>query len=227
MGKNDATQEGHRKRLRKRFLKSGLEGFHDYEIVELLLTLGTPRRDCKASAKEVLKKFGSLRGVLEAPAEELTTIHGIGANNVIGLKLSQAIALRYLSDKVVGQDFLRSSEEVVDYLRLKLRDRSREVFLVIFLNGRNQITAMEEMFEGTLTTSAVYPREVIDRTLKNKAAALVLVHNHPSGNSQPSKEDLDITKRLKDAAASIDVSIHDHLIIAGDDFYSFADHGIL
>ena len=227
MGKNDATQEGHRKRLRKRFLKSGLEGFHDYEIVELLLTLGTPRRDCKASAKEVLKKFGSLRGVLEAPAEELTTIHGIGANNVIGLKLSQAIALRYLSDKVVGQDFLRSSEEVVDYLRLNLRDRSREVFLVIFLNGRNQITAMEEMFEGTLTTSAVYPREVIDRTLKNKAAALVLVHNHPSGNSQPSKEDLDITKRLKDAAASIDVSIHDHLIIAGDDFYSFADHGIL
>jgi DNA repair protein RadC len=116
---------------------------------------------------------------------------------------------------------------VVDYLRLNLRDRSREVFLVIFLNGRNQITAMEEMFEGTLTTSAVYPREVIDRTLKNKAAALVLVHNHPSGNSQPSKEDLDITKRLKDAAASIDVSIHDHLIIAGDDFYSFADHGIL
>ena len=227
MGKNDATQEGHRKRLRKRFLKSGLEGFHDYEIVELLLTLGTPRRDCKGSAKEVLKKFGSLRGVLEAPTEELATIHGIGANNVIGLKLSQAIALRYLSDKVVGQDFLRSSEEVVDYLRLKLRDRSREVFLVIFLNGRNQITAMEEMFEGTLTTSAVYPREVIDRTLKNKAAALVLVHNHPSGNSQPSKEDLDITKRLKDAAASIDVSIHDHLIIAGDDFYSFADHGIL
>ena len=221
------NSEGHRKRLRQKFLKSGLEGFHDYEIVELLLTLGTPRRDCKASAKEVLKKFGSLRSVLEAPAEELSTVYGIGSNNVIGLKLAQAIALRFLRDKVVGQDFLRSSEEVIDYLRLNLRDRNREVFLVVFLNGRNQIMAMEELFAGTLTTSAVYPREVIERTLKNKAAALVLVHNHPSGNSQPSTEDLKITKRLKDAADSIDVTIHDHIIIAGDNFYSFADHGIL
>ena len=221
------NSEGHRKRLRQKFLKSGLEGFHDYEIVELLLTLGTPRRDCKASAKEVLKKFGSLRSVLEAPAEELSTVYGIGSNNVIGLKLAQAIALRYLRDKVVGQDFLRSSEEVIDYLRLNLRDRNREVFLVVFLNGRNQIMAMEELCAGTLTTSAVYPREVIERTLKNKAAALVLVHNHPSGNSQPSTEDLKITKRLKDAADSIDVTIHDHIIIAGDNFYSFADHGIL
>ena len=127
------NSEGHRKRLRQKFLKSGLEGFHDYEIVELLLTLGTPRRDCKASAKEVLKKFGSLRSVLEAPAEELSTVYGIGSNNVIGLKLAQAIALRYLRDKVVGQDFLRSSEEVIDYLRLNLRDRNREVFLVVEL----------------------------------------------------------------------------------------------
>ncbi len=227
MRKNDSTQEGHRKRLRQKFLKSGLDGFHDYEIVELLLTLGTPRRDCKVPAKQALKKFGSLRGILEAPAEELATVYGIGPNNVIGLKLAQAIALRYLNDRVIGKDFLRSSEEVVDYLRLNLRDRTREVFLVVFLNGRNQITAMEELFAGTLTTSAVYPREVIDRTLKNKAAALVLVHNHPSGSPQPSKEDLDITKRLKDAAASIDVTIHDHIIIAGDTFYSFADHGIL
>lgn len=141
MRKNDSTQEGHRKRLRQKFLKSGLDGFHDYEIVELLLTLATPRRDCKATAKKALKQFGSLRGVLEAPAEELATVYGIGPNNVIGLKLAQAIALRYLNDKVIGKDFLRSSEEVVDYLRLNLRDRTREVFLVVFLNGRNQITA--------------------------------------------------------------------------------------
>ncbi|MFQ6607044.1 MAG: DNA repair protein RadC [Fidelibacterota bacterium] len=219
--------EGHRQRLREKFLNSGLEGFHDYEIVELLLTLGTPRKDCKIPAKEALKKFGSLRGILEAPADELTTLPGIGVKNVFGLKLAQAIALRYLNDRVMGEDFLRSSEEVMNYLRLNLRDRKREVFLVIFLNGRNQITAMEELFVGTLTTSAVYPREVIDRTLKNKAAALVLVHNHPSGSPQPSKEDLDITRRLKEATAAIDVTIHDHIIIAGDIFYSFADHGVL
>jgi DNA repair protein RadC len=221
------SNEGHRQRLREKFLKSGLEGFHDYEIIELLLTLGTPRTDCKQQAKEALKKFGSLKAVLEAEPTGLKEIKGIGDKNVLGLKIAQAVARRYLADRVLDKDFVRSADEVLDYLKHNLRDKNREVFLVIYLNGRNQILKMEELFEGTLSTSAVYPREVVKRALVNDAAALVFVHNHPSGNPNPSQDDLTITKKLKKAAQAIDVSVHDHLIIAGNDVYSFADHGLI
>ncbi len=219
--------KGHRQRLREKFLKNGLDGFLDYEIIELLLTLGTPRKDCKQSAKDALKKFGSLKAVLEAEPAELKEIKGIGDNNVFGLKIAQSVSRRYLADRIIDKDFIRSADEVIDYLKHNLRDKSREVFLVIYLNGRNQILKMEELFQGTLTTSAVYPREVVKRALVNDAAALVFVHNHPSGNPNPSKDDLTITKKLKEAAQAIDVSVHDHLIIAGNDVYSFADHGLI
>ena len=221
------SSEGHRQRLRDKFLNSSLEGFHDYEIIELLLTLGTPRKDCKQSAKEALMKFGTLKAVLEADAVDLKTVRGIGDKNVFGLKIAQAVARRYLADSVVDKDFIRSSKEVLEYLQHNLRDKNREVFMVIYLNGRNQIIKMEEVFEGTLSTSAVYPREVVKRALDNEAAALVFVHNHPSGNPNPSKEDLTITNKLKEASQSIDVVVHDHLIIAGNEVYSFMDHGLI
>ena len=221
------SSEGHRQRLRDKFLNSSLEGFHDYEIIELLLTLGTPRKDCKQSAKEALMKFGTLKAVLEADAVDLKTVRGIGDKNVFGLKIAQAVARRYLADRVVDKDFIRSSKEVLEYLQHNLRDRNREVLMVIYLNGRNQIIKMEEVFEGTLSKSAVYPREVVKRALDNEAAALVFVHNHPSGNPNPSKEDLTITNKLKEASQSIDVVVHDHLIIAGNEVYSFTDHGLI
>ena len=219
--------EGHRQRLRDKFLKSGLDGFHDYEIIELLLTLGTPRKDCKSIAKKALKEFGSLKEVLEANPNELKSIKGIGDNNVFGLKIAQAVAHRYLADRIIDKEFVRSADEVMAYLKHSLRDKNREAFLVIYLNGRNQILKMEELFKGTLTTSAVYPREVVKRALDNNAAVLVFVHNHPSGNPNPSQDDLTITKKLKATAKAIDVLIHDHLIIAGNEVYSFADHGLI
>jgi DNA repair protein RadC len=221
------SNEGHRQRRREQFLKSGLAGVHDYEIIELLLTLGTPRTDCKQQAKEALKKFGSLKAVLEAEPTGLKEIKGIGDKNVLGLKIAQAVSRRYLADRVLDKDFVRSADEVLDYLKHNLRDKNREVFLVIYLNGRNQILKMEELFEGTLSTSAVYPREVVKRALVNDAAALVFVHNHPSGNPNRSQDNVTITKKLKKAAQAIDVSVHDHLIIAGNDVYSFADHGLI
>jgi len=221
------SNEGHRQRLREKFLNSGLDGFHDYEIIELLLTLGTPRTDCKQPAKDALKKWGSLKAVLEAPPKELKKIKGIGDHNVFGLKLTQDVARRYLADRIVDMDYIQSSEDVLNYLRHNLRDKSQELFMVIYLNGRNQILKMETLFEGTLNTSAVYPREVVKKALENDASALVLVHNHPSGNPSPSKDDLTITKKLKEAARTIDIYIHDHLIIAGNDVYSFSDHGLI
>lgn len=221
------STSGHRQRLRERFLNAGLQGFHDYEVIELLLTLGTPRRDCKQAAKDALKKFGSLNVVLEADPKELQAINGIGPNNVFGLKLTQTVARRYLADRIIGQDIITSSDEVLDYLKHNLRDKTQEIFSVIYLNGRNEIIGMEELFYGSLTTSAVYPREVVKKVLKQNAAAVIFVHNHPSGNLNPSEEDIKITKKLKDAVATIDVKVHDHLIIAGNNYYSFADNNLL
>ncbi|MFQ6613874.1 MAG: DNA repair protein RadC [Fidelibacterota bacterium] len=218
---------GHRARLRRRFLDGGLKGFQDYEVIEMLLAIGTPRRDCKPAAKAALKQFGSLRAVLEADPEQLQTIPGIGGNNIFGLKLIQAVARRYLEDRIIGKPFLRTSDDVIQFVRHTMRDQNRERFMCLYLNGQNQILKSRILFEGTLTASAVYPREVIKSALAENAAALVFVHNHPSGNPNPSSDDLRITKKLKEAASAMDISVHDHLIIAGNETYSFADHGLI
>ncbi len=222
-----SSPQGHYARLRQRFLLGGIDGFLDYEVVELLLKLADNRRDQKITAKLLLNTFKSLRGVLEASPEHLKKIKGIGDSNIFGLKLVQSVARRYLKEQIIGEDFIQSSENVLDYLRHNLRDRGREVFLVVLLNGRNQVLDIVELFEGTLTTSAVYPREVIKLILEKDAAAVIFVHNHPSGNPNPSKDDQTLTRKLKAACATIDVQLHDHLIIAGNDFTSMADKGMI
>ena len=222
-----SSPQGHYSRLRQRFLSAGIDGFLDYEVVELLLKLADNRRDQKITAKLLLNTFKSLRGVLEANPEQLKKIKGIGDANIFGLKLVQSVARRYLKEQFIGEYFIQSSENVLDYLRHNLRDRGREVFLVVLLNGRNQILDIVELFEGTLTTSAVYPREVIKLILEKDAAAVIFVHNHPSGNPNPSKDDQNLTQKLKAACSTIDVQLHDHLIIAGNDYTSMADKGMV
>ncbi|HIB14088.1 MAG TPA: DNA repair protein RadC [Candidatus Marinimicrobia bacterium] len=222
-----SSPQGHYSRLRQRFLSAGIDGFLDYEVVELLLKLADNRRDQKITAKLLLNTFKSLRGVLEASPEQLKKIKGIGDANIFGLKLVQSVARRYLKEQIIGEDYIQSSENVLDYLRHNLRDRGREVFLVVLLNGRNQILDIVELFEGTLTTSAVYPREVIKLILEKDAAAVIFVHNHPSGNPNPSKDDQNLTQKLKAACSTIDVQLHDHLIIAGNDYTSMADKGMV
>jgi DNA repair protein RadC len=219
--------QGHYSRLRQRFISAGIDGFLDYEVVELLLKLADNRRDQKITAKLLLNTFKSLRGVLEASPEQLKNIKGIGDANIFGLKLVQSVARRYLKEQIIGENYIQSSENVLDYLRHNLRDRGREVFLVVLLNGRNQVLDIVELFEGTLTTSAVYPREVIKLILEKDAAAVIFVHNHPSGNPNPSKDDQNLTQKLKAACATIDVQLHDHLIIAGNEYTSMADKGMV
>ena len=221
-----SSPQGHYARLRQRFLLGGIDGFLDYEVVELLLKLADNRRDQKITAKLLLNTFKSLRGVLEANPEHLKKNKGIGDSNIFGLKLVQSVARRYLKEQIIGEDFIQSSENVLDYLRHNLRDRGREVFLVVLLNGRNQVLDIVELFEGTLTTSAVYPREVIKLILEKDAAAVIFVHNHPSGNPNPSKDDQTLTRKLKAACATIDVQLHDHLIIAGNDLIPPLKKGI-
>ena len=196
-------------------------------MVELLLKLADNRRDQKITAKLLLNTFKSLRGVLEASPKKLKKIKGIGDANIFGLKLVQSVARRYLKEQIIGENYIQSSENVLDYLRHNLRDRGREVFLVVLLNGRNQILDIVELFEGTLTTSAVYPREVIKLILEKDAAAVIFVHNHPSVNQNPSKDDQNLTQKLKATCSTIDVQLHDHLIIAGNEYTSMADKGMV
>lgn len=221
------NQSGHRMRLRERFISSGFKGFHDYEILELLLSLTTPRKDCKGPARAALKKFGSFSTVISAPSQKLAEIEGIGPMNVLGVKIVKAAAERYLEDRMEKANYAHSSKEVIDYMTLRFNNKDTESFSVLYLNGRNQVLGHEVLFEGTLTSSVVYPREFVKKMLFNRAAAAVLIHNHPSGNPLPSREDEELTQRLKLAAETVDIHVFDHIIIAGTTHYSFADHGKL
>jgi len=218
---------GHRKRLREKFLSAGLTGFHDYEVIELLLALGTPRKDCKAAAKSAMKRFKTLQGVFEASASELQEVAGIGPINVFGLKLIKAAADRYLENRLIAKDPISNSKDLFDYLYHRIGERDRECFLVVFLNAKNRVSATTILFEGTLTASSVYPREVVRAALEQRAAALIFAHNHPSGDPAPSPEDIALTRQLVFACQAVGITVHEHLIVGNGRYYSLADHGHL
>jgi DNA repair protein RadC len=218
---------GHRKRLREKFLKSGLAGFHDYEIVELLLTLGAPRKDCKSQAKEAIKRFKSLRGVLAASPEELQQIKGIGPHSAFGIKLMQEVAREFLKEKIMDKPLYKSPQEIFDYLYHAMRDLKKEVFKVIYLNSQNQIMETVDLFQGTVNSSSVSPREVIEGALKNNAVSLIFVHNHPSGNPEPSAGDKELTRELVYAGKIMRLNVLDHIIIGDNRYFSFANEGLI
>jgi DNA repair protein RadC len=221
------THQGHRRRLREKFLKSGLAGFHDYEIVELLLSLGTPRKDCKIPAKEAIKKFKTLRGVLEAPLEELRQIDGIGAHSAFGIKLLREVAREFLKAKILDKPFYKSSQEVFDYLYLSMRGLRKEVFKVLYLNSQNQIIDTVDLSEGTINSSSVSPREVIEGVIKHNAVSLIFVHNHPSGDPEPSMSDKQLTRELVYAGRIMQLKVLDHIIIGDNRYFSFAGEGLI
>jgi len=221
------TYRGHRKRLRERFLQSGLAGFHDYEIVELLLTLGSPRKDCKQPAKEAIRKFKTLRGVLEASPEELQEIEGIGPINAFGIKLVQEVAREFLKEKVIDRPAYKSSQEIFDYLYHSMRDLKKELFKVIYLNSQNRIIEIVDLFEGTVNSGAVSPREVMENAIRHYAVSLIFVHNHPSGNPEPSRSDKELTRDLVYAAGIMRIKVLDHIIIGNNCYFSFAGEGLI
>jgi len=219
--------KGHRQRLRDRFLEGGLERFSDEEVVEFLLTLGTPRGDLKPQAREAVKRFGSLSGVLSAPIEKLMEIKGIGPKNALYLSLVHQVARRYLKDRASQAPFFHNSQEVFDYLFHSMKDLKREVFKVMFLSRKNELIEERDMFQGTLAATAVYPREILSAALEIKAAALVFVHNHPSGDPSPSGEDHRITRELVWGAKLLQVNVLDHIVIGNGRYFSYADQGLL
>jgi len=219
--------QGHRQRLRERFISSGLDGFHDYEVIELLLTLATPRKDCKDAAKAVLAAFKTLPAVLEASSHELCEIKGIGPKNALGLRLVKAVAERYFKKKLIHKDALNNSKQLFDYLYHSLRDKTREHFEIIFLDAKNRVIGTETHSRGSLTGSSVYPREVVHAALRNAAAALIFAHNHPSGDVNPSPEDVAITRQLVFAGKVMGIAVHEHIIIGENCYFSFADQGYI
>jgi len=223
--KDPAT--GHRKRLREKFLKSGLAGFHDYEIIELLLTLGAPRKDCKQPAKKVLKKFKTLRGALSASPQELQQIEGIGPHSAFGIKLVREVATEFLRQQIVDKPAYKSAKEIFDYLYHSMRDLKKEIFKVLYLNTQNQIIDTADLFEGTIDSSSVAPREVMENAIKQNAGSLIFVHNHPSGDPEPSRYDKEVTRGLVFAGNIMQIKVLDHIIIGGNQYFSFAAEGLI
>lgn len=219
--------DGHRKRLRDRFLEYGLSGFQDYEVIELLLTLGTPRKDCKDTAKALIKRFKTLTGVFEASPAELAETDGVGQTNQLGIRLIRDVAERYLETGLRDKDAIHCSDDLLRYLNMAIRDKRKECFVAVFLNAKNRVITTTVLSSGTLTASSVYPREVVQAALDHRAAAMIFAHNHPSGDPGPSKEDIAVTRKLVFACRVMGITVHEHLIIGGNDHYSFADNGYI
>lgn len=223
-GKNSSL--GHRQRLRTRFLRSGLEGFLDYEVIELLLTLATPRRDCKQQAKEAISKFGSLNKVLEARAVELMDVSGLGPINILGILLFQSLQERYAKQVLEKKLSLNSPLEIASYVKTKIGKEKQEHFIIIFFNTRNELIC-SNISVGTINASLVHPREVFNEAIAQHASHIVIAHNHPSGDPTPSTEDIVTTRRLVEAGKIIGITLVDHLIVSRVRHASFQELHLL
>lgn len=220
--------EGHRQRLRDKFQQRGLAAFTDAEVLELMLILGTPRKDCKEQARALLDHFGSLPKVLEAPAAELQKIKGVGRNNSFAVHFLHAVARRYLKQRLQQKEYMHSSRHVAEYLVHSMRDLQHEAFAAIFLDASHAIIDTRVIARGTISTNTIYPRELVKQALEHNAAAMVVAHNHPSGSLEPSSQDHHLTRTLYLACSFMNIRLLDHLIIGQSEKpYSFADHGIM
>jgi DNA repair protein RadC len=205
--------EGHRRRLRARFTKAGPEALADYELLELVLFAAIPRRDTKPLAKRLLERFGSFSEVVNAEPGRLKEVDGVGDGVVMQLKLVRAAALRLLQTDVMQRPILGTWNAVLDYCRAAMGFEAREQFRILFLDKKNRLIADEVQQVGTVDHTPVYVREVVKRALEHSACALVLVHNHPSGDPKPSRADVDMTRQIVEAARPLGVTIHDHIIV--------------
>lgn len=217
---------GHRDRLRQRFVQGGAEALADYELLELILFMAIPRRDVKPLAKDLLKQFGSFAGVLNASINELVAF-GLSENVAIALKAVQAGAFRMMKQDIMQQPILSSWSRLVDYCTATMAHEKKEHFRILFLNKKNELMADEIQQSGTVDHTPAYPREIMKRALELGATALILVHNHPSGDPQPSDADIDMTYAIKAAAEPFNIVLHDHLIVSRGGVSSFKTLGIL
>ncbi len=227
MNNGDPHHLGHRERLKARFERAGISGLQEYEVLELLLFYALPRRDVKPLAKELLKRFGSLKGVLDADRGALQATPGIGRHAAVLFGIVREVAALSLRQRAEEREQISSTKELIDYCLASMGGLKDEHFAVICLNARNRIIQVETVQEGIVNQAVVYPRKVLEKALAHKASAIILVHNHPSGHVRPSDADIRLTRILQDAARVMDIALHDHLIVGGNRFFSFREEGIL
>lgn len=220
---------GHRERLRRRFLLGGGRDMPDYELLELLLTIAIPRRDVKPLAKELIRKFGSFAEVVNAPLEELMLVKGVKENTAAVLRIVRECSVRSSWQSLKGRDapVISDFDAMVDYCRSAMAYQMVEEFRIIFLNSKLYVIGEEIQQRGTVDQVAIHPREVIKSAMMHGASAMILVHNHPSGIVTPSKADMEITKRIKEAAEAVSIRLFDHLIISKSSVYSFHNQGFV
>jgi len=225
--KNKPHYHGHRGRLRKRFAEGGVSALADYELLELYLFNSNPRNDMKPVAKDLIKTFGSFAEVIAAPVDQLKTIKGISEKTAIDLKLIKAAATKLSQESILDQPILSSWSALMDYCRTAMQFEAKEQFRVLFLDRKNRLIKDEIMSQGTIDRAPVYPREIIKRALDLNSTAIILAHNHPSGDPTPSQSDVDITKKIIKAGDSIGLTVHDHLIIGRENVASFKTLGLM
>ena len=207
---------GHRERLRARFMEAGAQALADYEMLELVLFRAVPRRDVKPLAKDLLSKFGSFAEVISAPPARLAEVDGLGEAAITELKIVQAAAHRLAKGQVKNRTALSSGTAVIDYVRTAQAFAEKEQFRILFLDKKNRVIADEVQQQGTVDHTPVYPREVVKRALELSATALILVHNHPSGDPTPSRSDIVMTEAIVDVAKPLGIAVHDHIIVGKD-----------
>ena len=231
MGFKDAAAKphylGHRERLRQRFREAGADALPDYELLELILFRALPRRDTKPLAKAILAKFGSFSEALNAPEERLKEVAGLGEAAITEIKLVRAAVLRLVRGEVLERPVLGSWSQVLDYCRASMGFEAKEQFRILFLDKRNQIIADEVQQKGTVDHTPVYVREVVKRALEPSATAIVLVHNHPSGDPTPSRADIEMTKQIVSASKNLGIVVHDHIIVGKQGHASFRGLGLI
>lgn len=218
---------GHRQRLRARFLENGGDALADYELLEMLLFGAVPQKDTKPMAKDLIKQFGSLAGVLHANTHELQQLFPTQPAIVASIRLAQTLAERTLREGMIGRSIFSSWQTVLDYCQLTMGNLQHEELRLLFLDAKNALIGEEVHQRGTINHTPAYPREVVKRALEKGAAALILVHNHPTGDPMPSREDIELTKQIKQAAEVLSITLHDHLIIGRDQHVSFRSEGLL
>jgi DNA repair protein RadC len=225
--KDKSYGEGHRERLRARLLEQGGEGLLDHELLEYLLTLAIPRIDTKPIAKQLIAHYGNLSSVFSADAYSLQHQNGVGEKAAAAIKTVRALALRMASEPVREQPILSSWQALLDYLRLDMAHLTIERVRVLYLNAKNMLIRDEIASEGSIDQAPIYTREIIRRSIDLGAAAIILVHNHPSGDSAPSRQDISMTREIMDAGKRLGIAVHDHVIIGKDGFSSMRSAGLL
>jgi len=219
--------KGHRDRLRQRFLQGGADALPDYELLELLLFLAIPQRDVKPLAKALIAHFNGFNAVMNASPEALMEVEGVKQNTATAIKVVQASAQRLARQEVLNKPILASWDKLLDYCRINLAHRETEQFHLLFLDRKNVLIADEAQQKGTVDHTPVYPREVVKRALELNASAIIMVHNHPSGDPTPSRPDIEMTRLVKDALKAVGINLHDHLVIGKKGHNSFKSMGLL